>query len=131
MVTTERTEFQSGKASIGHASGEMIMSRILLSAALALAVLGTATQVDAGEYGYSPRRGHHHRYAPAPQSYEFFSFGSPSGQYAHRPVGGHAYYWQHRAWPFVNGAAYNYPGYYNNQTFWERVQTQANYPVQY
>lgn len=98
------------------------MSRLLLSAALSVVVLGGAVSADAA--------GRQRQiYAPAPYSYEFFSFGAPG--YIHRPVGGHAYYWQHRAWPFVNGAAYNYPGYYNNQTFWERVQTQANYPVQY
>jgi hypothetical protein len=108
----------------------MIMSRILLSAALALAVLGTTAQAQAGEYGYRHRRAHHHDYAPAPHYYGFFSFGYPE-YYYRGPVGGHSYYWQHRAWPFVNGAAYNYPGFYNNQTFWERVQTQANYPVQY
>ncbi len=34
-------------------------------------------------------------------------------------------------YPFVNGSAYNYPGYLNNQFFWERVVTQRNYPVQY
>ena len=107
------------------------MSRILLSAALALAVLGTTGASQAAENGYHHRRAHHHSYAPAQHSYEFFSFGYPSEYYAHRPVGGHSYYWQHRAWPFVNGAAYNYPGYYNNQSFWERVQTQANYPIQY
>ncbi len=105
------------------------MSRILLSAVLALAVLGTAAQAQAPENGYHHRRAHHY-YAQAPHYYGFFSFGYPE-YYGHRPVGGHSYYWQHRAWPFVNGAAYNYPGFYNNQTFWERVQTQANYPVQY
>ena len=107
------------------------MSRILLSAALALAILGAAAQAGAAEYGSRHRRAYQDSYAPAPYSYEFFSFGSPSEYYAHRPVGGYSYYWQHRSWPFVNGASYNYPGYYNNQTFWERVETQANYPVQY
>ncbi len=106
------------------------MSRILLSAALAVAVLGTSVPSEAAEYGYHHRRGHNHTYAPAPNYYGFYSGGYTSG-YVHRPVGGHSYYWQHRAWPFVNGAAYNYPGFYNNQSFWERVQTQANYPVQY
>ncbi len=33
------------------------------------------------------------------------------------------------AFPFTS--AYNYPGHYNNNTFWERVQTQRQYPVQY
>ena len=107
------------------------MFRILLSAALAVAVLGAATESQAAENGYHHRRVHHHAYAPAPYYYGFFSFGAPSEYYAHRPVGGYSYYWQHRSWPFVNGASYNYPGYYNNQTFWERVETQANYPVQY
>lgn len=108
------------------------MLRHLLSAALALAVLGAAAEAQAADNGYPHRRGHHRQAyaAAAPNSYEFFSFGS-SGYYGRRPVGGHAYYWQHRAWPFVNGSAYNYPGYYNNQSFWERVQTQANFPVQY
>ena len=106
------------------------MSRLLLSAALGLAVLGVSVQSDAAQYGYRHRKAHHHYYAPAPHSYGFYSFGYP-WDYYHRPVGGHSYYWQHRAWPFINGAAYNYPGFYNNQTFWERVQTQANYPVQY
>ncbi len=107
------------------------MSRILLSAALALAVLGASVPSQAAEYVYHHRRVHNHAaYAPAPWYYGFYSFGYPEG-YVHHPVGGHSYYWQHRAWPFVNGAAYNYPGFYNNQTFWERVQTQANYPVQY
>ena len=105
------------------------MSRILLSAALALAVLGTTGVSQAAENGYHHRRAHHHSYAAAPNSYEFYSSGYPSWYSPH--IGGHSYYWQHRAWPFVNGAAYNYPGYYNNQSFWERVQTQANYPVQY
>ena len=107
------------------------MSRILLSAALTVAVLGATAESQAAENGYHHRRVHHHAYAPAPYYYGFFSFGSPSEYYAHRPVGGYSYYWQHRSWPFVNGASYNYPGYYNNQTFWERVETQANYPVQY
>jgi len=105
------------------------MSRIILSAALALAVLGSM-QAEAADYGYRHRRAQQY-YDTAPRSYGFFSYGYPSEYYTRRPVGGHSYYWQHRAWPFVNGAAYNYPGFYNNQTFWERVQTQANYPVQY
>ena len=106
------------------------MLRHILSAALALAVLGAAADAQAAD-GTRYRRAHHRQaYAAAPNSYEFYSFGS-SGYYGRRPVGGHAYYWQHRSWPFVEGAAYNYPGYYNNQSFWERVQTQANYPVQY
>lgn len=45
----------------------------------------------------------------------------------HRCLGGpHPYRYE-----FKNGSAYNYPGYYNNQYFWERVQTQGNYPIRY
>lgn len=106
------------------------MSRFLLSAALALAVIGASAAAEAADGARHHRRAPR-QYAQAPYSYEFFSFGGPSEHYVHRPVGGHSYYWQHRAWPFVEGSAYNYPGHYNNQTFWERVQTQANFPVQY
>lgn len=107
------------------------MSRILLSAALAVAALGASVPSQAQQYGYSHRRAHHHHYAPAPRYYGFFSFDDPYGYYSRGPVGGHQFAWQHRAFPFFNGSSYNYPGYYNNQTFWERVQTQRNYPVQY
>ncbi len=105
------------------------MSRLLLSAALALAVLGVSAPTEASTYARHHHRAYHHGYATGPHSYEFYSYDYPSWYRPH--VGGHSYYWQHRAWPFVNGASYNYPGFYNNQTFWERVQTQANYPVQY
>ena len=44
-------------------------------------------------------------------------------------IGGHLFGWQHDQRPFTS--AENYPGWYNNQTFWERVETQRNYPVQY
>jgi hypothetical protein len=44
-------------------------------------------------------------------------------------VGGHRFGYQHT--PFTFNDSNDYPGYYNNQTFWERVQTQRNYPVQY
>ncbi len=113
-----------------HASGEMIMSRILMCAALALAALGTSVQSQAAEYGYHHRRAHHNGYAYAPRSYGFFSFGSPYGYY-NGPVGGHKYAGQHNPFNFTGAVSYNYPGFYNNTTFWERVQTQRNYPVQY
>ncbi len=106
------------------------MLRILLSAFLGLAALAGSVPSSAAEYG----RGYHHRYAHRhyshePRYYGFYSSGYPDGHVPH--IGGHEYYWQHRSFPFINGAAYNYPGFYNNQTFWERVQTQANFPVQY
>jgi hypothetical protein len=107
------------------------MSRILLSAAAALAALGASVRSQAAEYGYHHRRAHHHHYSSVPHHYGFFSFGDPDEHYSHRPVGGDEFAWQHESFPFINGAGYNYPGYYNNQTFWDRVQMGANYPVQY
>ncbi len=91
------------------------MSRILFSAVLAVAAFATSASF-AAEY----RHGRHYS-----RSHEFYLNG-----YAHRPVGGHLFGWQLNPSLFGN-KGYNYPGYYNNQTFWERVQTQANYPVQY
>jgi len=44
-------------------------------------------------------------------------------------AGGYRFGYEHT--PFTFNDSNNYPGYYNNQTFWERVQTQRNYPVQY
>jgi hypothetical protein len=107
------------------------MSRILLGAAVALAALGTSVQSQAAEYGYHHRRAHHHHYSSVPHHYEFFSFGYPDEHYSHRPVGGDQFAWQPRSFPFINGAGYNYPGFYTNQSLWDRVQTQGNYPVQY
>lgn len=46
-------------------------------------------------------------------------------------IGGHSYGPVPERFEFLNGSTYNYPGYYNNQFFWERVQTQRNFPVQY
>jgi hypothetical protein len=48
--------------------------------------------------------------------------------YGHH-AGGHRF--GHQNAPFTFSDSNNYPGHYNNQTFWERVQTQRNYPVQY
>ncbi|MGO8955466.1 MAG: hypothetical protein ACLPWS_21865 [Rhodomicrobium sp.] len=50
-------------------------------------------------------------------------------RYCCQPVGGHRYGETYSMPPMsdTNG----YPGFYNNQTFWERVQTQRNYPVGY
>jgi hypothetical protein len=46
-------------------------------------------------------------------------------------LGGHLYGPLPERNEFLKGSTYNYPGYYNNQFFWERVQTQRNFPVQY
>jgi hypothetical protein len=46
-------------------------------------------------------------------------------------IGGYSYGPVPERNEFLKGSTYNYPGYYNNQFFWERVQTQRNFPVQY
>ncbi len=54
-------------------------------------------------------------------------------------VGGHRCNPDWPDWGFIFGpyrepfssSLYNYPGYTNNHSFWERVETQGNYPVQY
>jgi hypothetical protein len=95
-------------------------SRIVFSAIVALlaltafAALGSAAESDKG----NPIR---------PRSQPFrYQYGGYFGQ-----IGGHYYGTVPERLPFLNGSTYNYPGYYNNQTFWERVVTQRNYPVQY
>jgi hypothetical protein len=91
----------------------MKLSKIML-AALALAVAGTSIPAFAADtYGTYRRK---YRIERSPYSYGY-------------PIGGHRFGWQHDGRPFTS--AYNFPGWYNNQTFWERVQTQGNYPVQY
>ena len=46
-------------------------------------------------------------------------------------IGGYSYGPVPERNEFLKGSTYNYPGHYNNQFFWERVQTQRNFPVQY
>jgi hypothetical protein len=100
------------------------MSKLVLSAVLALAAFAMSTESFARDYG----RGYHHR--------------KVHRLYSHGPcVGGHRCNPDWPQWGFMygpyrvpfsyNALSYNYPGFYNNHTFWERVQTQANYPVQY
>ena len=89
-------------------------SRLLISAIAVLAVFGFSVEsrADEGRSGYRARSHvtrHHRLYG--------------------RQVGGYRYWYQHT--PFTFSDANNYPGHYNNQTFWERVQTQRNYPIQY
>jgi len=45
------------------------------------------------------------------------------------PVGGYRFWYQNNSFPYNDQN--DYPGHYNNQTFWERVETQRNYPVGY
>jgi hypothetical protein len=98
------------------------MSRILFSAVLAFAAFATSVESFAADYRYS--RHHYSRHA---RSHDLYLYDYGSGR---RHVGGHLFGWQLNPSLFGN-KGYNYPGFYNNQTFWERVQTQANYPVQY
>jgi hypothetical protein len=94
----------------------MMGSRLLISAIAALATFGfsVASHAEEGAAGYRAKSHHvtHHRH-------RFYG----------RQVGGHRYWFQHE--PFALSDSNNYPGHYGNQTFWERVQTQRNYPVQY
>ena len=99
------------------------MSRILLSAILAFA----AFAVTADAQAQNGRRYHS-------RSQQLYLNGSPYWGYYR----GNGWWWgqgwfssPHYRAPWYNSAGYNYPGFYNNHSFWERVQTQANYPVQY
>ncbi len=89
-------------------------SRLLLGAAAVLAAFAfpAASQAaDAGEVHAKKHHGlHHHRYCC-------------------QHVGGHRFWYQNKSFPFndQNSA----PGHYNNQNFWERVETQRNYPIGY
>ena len=91
--------------------------RLLVVAVAVLAAFGFAAGSRAadGPAGYRAKRHHH------------------AGRYHRRAwrgyVGGHRYGDQHT--PFTFNDANNYPGHYNNQHFWERVETQRNYPVGY
>jgi hypothetical protein len=100
-------------------------SRILFSAILALGVLGISVESQAADgyrSGYHSRG--HYRHSRAPLRYRrSYAFSSQ--------IGGHLFGDQHSPFPFASSAGENYPGFYNNQSFWERVQTQPNYPVQY
>jgi hypothetical protein len=90
-------------------------SAAVLLAMAALALEGRAAEVSEGNRNRAARR------APVRLFY-----GGYYGQ-----IGGYRYGPVPERNEFLNGSAYNYPGYYNNQSFWERVQTQRNFPVQY
>jgi hypothetical protein len=93
------------------------------AALLAMTVLvleSSAAEVREGGRSKVSRR------APVRFSYGGSNYGGYYGQ-----IGGHRYGEVPERHEFLNGSAYNYPGYYNNQSFWERVQTQRNFPVQY
>lgn len=89
-------------------------SRLLLGAAAILAAFAfpaVSQAADAGGAHAKKHHGHHHH------------------RYLRDRVGGHRYWYQNKSFPFndQNSA----PGHYNNQEFWERVQTQRNYPLGY
>jgi hypothetical protein len=94
----------------------MMSSRLLIGAIAAFAAFAIAmeSRADAGQEGYRAKPHHSARHR-----HRFYG----------RQVGGYRYWYQNT--PFSFSDSNNYPGHYNNQTFWERVQTQRNYPVQY
>jgi hypothetical protein len=95
---------------------------VFRTAAALLAVAAFTLQSSAAEM----RKGNRSR---APVRFLYGGYGSYGGYYGQ--IGGHRYGPVPERYEFQNGSAYSYPGHYNNQTFWERVQTQRNFPVQY
>jgi hypothetical protein len=100
---------------IGQREISMVFRLVSVAAAAvllmpALTMQGSAADVDGSQ---SPRRFR-------------MEYGGMYGR-----IGGHYYGVVPERYPFKNQSIYNYPGHLNNQTFWERVQTQRNYPVQY
>jgi len=91
-------------------------SRLLISAIATLAAFGFSVESHADESGAGYRARSHH---VARHRHRFYG----------RQVGGYRYWYQNT--PFTFSDANNYPGHYDNQSLWERVQTQRNYPVQY
>ncbi len=91
-------------------------SRFLIGAIAALAAIGLPVVACADGYTAGHRARVHHGAHHYPS-------------YHGRLVGGYRYWYQNA--PFTFTDAQNYPGHYNNQTFWERVETQRNYPVGY
>jgi hypothetical protein len=98
------------------------MSRLIFSAVLAFAAFATSVESFAADY----REGRHH-YSRHGRSHDLYLYDHGHGR---RHVGGYLFGRQLNASVFGNNG-YNFPGYYSNQSFWDRVQSQANYPVQY
>ncbi len=90
-------------------------SRLLLSAAAVLVAFAFPAASRADDATGAQAKKHHgaHHYH----------------HYCCQSVGGHRYWYQNDSFPFndQNSA----PGHYNNQTLWERVETQRNYPIGY
>jgi hypothetical protein len=94
----------------------MMSSRLLIGAIAALTAFGFSmeSRADAAPEGYRAKS-----HQAARHRHRFYG----------RQVGGYRYWYQNK--PFSFSDSNNYPGHYDNQSFWERVQTQRNYPVQY
>jgi hypothetical protein len=103
---------------------EIVMGSRLLFRAIAILLLltGLALESGAAETTKSSRHRILLRHPPVRMC----------GGYYGR-IGGHRCGEASRSYvhQFPNDSAYNYPGYLNNQYFWERVETQANYPIRY
>jgi len=90
-------------------------SRLHLSIAALLAAFAFPAVSQAADTGDAPVKRHHahHHYL----------------RYGEQGVGGHRYWYQNT--PFTFNDQNSAPGYYNNQTFQERVESQRNYPIGY
>ncbi len=97
------------------AEREMIMGcRLVLSAAVLLAAFAFTVESQAADGSAPHSKWRHARH------YGYHHYG---------PVGGYRFWWQNAPFPYNDQQ--DYPGHYNNQTFWERVETQRNFPVGY
>ncbi len=87
-------------------------SRLLLSAAAVLLAfaLPAASRADDASGVHAKKHHYTHHY-----------------RQEGRMVGGHRYWYQTESFPYND--QYSAPGHYNNQSFWDRVQTGSNYPV--
>jgi hypothetical protein len=89
-------------------------SRLLLSAAavlLAFALPATSHAADSDSGAHAKKHHYTHHYRS-------------EGKHQ---IGGHRYWYQTESFPYND--QYSAPGHYNNQTFWDRVQSGSNYPV--
>ena len=91
--------------------------RFLLIAALALTACGGAVESRADGYV----RAHHTKK-------RFYSYRAPHSSFFPFGVGGHLFGWQNTPYIYHTQGYSNSPQF-DNQTFWERVQTQSDYPI--
>jgi|GEM_PF-4855384 len=88
--------------------------RLILASALALMAFDGAARADDDS-------GNRHRK-------RVYRSHRSTGYYAAHGIGGQRYGDEHTPYIYKNGGYSNSP-YFDNRTFWERVQTQADYPV--